>query len=619
MGAMRWFGALLSLSLCLFASTALAEADVFDLGNGQHGSLRVSRMNTVINTATALTAAVAEGSKTLPIEDETGFSEGELVLVLQVYADGTAPEPGTPGPIDLNASNAGYWELARLESVGPGKLSLTAPLVSSFSAPGSQVVRVPEYTGVHVLNSSSIVAPPWDGSSGGVLAFLATGAVLNQGEISADAAGFRGGRFAPVNPQLTGCTEPNQSQATGGAQKGEGIFSQAIGAPTHGYAALANGAGGGNCDDGGGGGGGHGGAGGQGGYSTSTDGSRDVGGRGGLALRYSPTTRLMFGGGGGAGQGAGAGQGSSGGVGGGIVYIRARDLQGNQGTITANGESAVSSGNDGSGGGGAGGHVTIRVRDRLNCADLEAQGGAGGNNTDDTRTHGPGGGGGGGVVLVQGKTITCPASVDSGLAGSAAAAQDGGSHGAMPSAETQSGNQGMTTSVAEGLALPDAPAWVMPTEGEVTGLRPLLQGTAQPGSKVRVLLNGELLGDVVAADDGSFTLQPNKDLLAGPQELRATSDRLGLRSELSSPRTFTVSTIPTALQVGCGCGAAQAVGSGWLALGVLLLRVCRRRGSSPEVSQRALAGEGAPGVDPSHVPGGLPGHRGTAGRAGRGR
>jgi hypothetical protein len=616
---MRWFGALLSLSLCLFASTALAEADVFDLGNGQHGSLRVAQMDTVINTATALMDAVAEGSKTLAVEDETDFSAGELVLVLQVYADGTAPETGTPGPIDLSTSNAGYWELARLESVGPGKLSLTAPLVSSFSAPGSQVVRVPEYTSVHVLNSGSIVAPPWDGSSGGVLAFLATDAVLNQGAIRADVAGFSGGTFAPISSQLTGCTEPNQSRTTGGAHKGEGIFSQATGAPTHGYAAIANGAGGGNCDDGGGGGGGHGGPGGQGGYTTDTDGSRDVGGRGGLALSYSPTARLMFGGGGGAGEGAGAGQGTSGGAGGGIVYIRARDLQGNQGVITANGESAEDARNDGAGGGGAGGHITIRVRDQLDCKNLEANGGAGGNNADATKVHGPGGGGGGGVVLLQGKTITCPASVASGLAGSAAAAQDGDSHGATPSAETQSGNQGVTTSVAEAFASPDAPTWIMPTEGEVTGLRPQLQGMAQPGSKVRVLLNGELLGDVVAADDGSFTLQLDKDLLEGPQELRATSDRLGLRSALSDPRTFTVSTIPTALQVGCGCGAAQAAGSGWLALGVLLLRVLRRRGGSPEVSRRALAGEGAPGVDPSRAPGGLPGRRGTAGRAGRGR
>lgn len=588
-GRMRCFGALLSLSLCLFGATALAEPDVFGLGNGQHGALRVQQANIVINTATALTATVREGSKTLIVAETTGFTAGELVLILQVYASGAAPATGTPGPIDLDASNAGYWELARLESVAPEALGLTAPLVSSFSVPGTQVVRVPEYTSAHIQPSASIMAPPWNGSTGGVLAFLATDTVLNQGTLSANAAGFRGGTFVPSSAQSTGCTEPNQPQATGGAEKGEGIAAKTTGAPTHGYAALANGAGGGNCDDGGGGGGGHGGPGGQGGYTVATDGSRDVGGRGGLALRYSPLTRLVFGGGGGAGAGSSTGatgRGTSGGTGGGIIFIRARDFQGNQGVVSANGASAASSGSDGAGGGGAGGHITIRVQDRLDCAGLQANGGAGGSSTDATRAHGPGGGGGGGVVLMQGKTITCPASVASGLAGSATGAPAGGSHGAMPSAETQSQNQGVLTSLPEGFALPEAPTWIAPAEGDVTGPRPQLQGIAQPGSKVRVLLNGQLLKNVTAADDGTFTLEPDKDLSEGPQELRATSERFGLSSVPSGPRTFTVSTSPTALQVGCGCGAAQAVGGGWLALGVLLLRGCRR---------------------------------GTAGRAGRGR
>lgn len=618
---MRCFGALLSLSLCLLTGTALAEPDAFELGNGQHGALRVQQANTVLNTATALTATVREGSKTLLVADVTGFAAGELVLVLQVYADGAAPGPGTPGPIDLNNSNAGYWELARLESVTPGALGLAAPLLSSFSAPGAQVVRVPEYTSVHIQPAASVVAPPWNGSSGGVLAFLATDGVLNQGTLSANAAGFRGGAFAPTPTQSIGCAEPNQSQATGGAQKGEGIASKATSAPTHGFAALANGAGGGNCDDGGGGGGGHGGAGGQGGYTVATDGSRDVGGRGGLALRYSPLTRLMFGGGGGAGAGSttgGAGRGTSGGAGGGLIYIRALDFQGTQGVVSANGESAASSGNDGSGGGGAGGHITIRVKGKLDCAGLQANGGAGGSNAD-AKAHGPGGGGGGGVVLLQGQAITCSTSVVSGLAGTASAAPGGGQYGATPTAETQSANQGVTTSVPEGFALPDTPTWITPAEGETTGPRPQLQGIAQPGSTVRVLLNGQLLEKVVAGDDGTFALRPSTDLPDGPQEARATSERLGLRSAISDPRTFTVRTAPTALQVGCGCGAAQAAGGGWLALGVLLLRVCRRRGSWG-AGGAALAGQGLPGVDLSpQPPGELPGVRGTAGRAVRGR
>lgn len=617
---MRCLRVLLSLGLCLAAGTVLAEPDTFLLGNGQHGALRVQQADTVLNTATALTAPATVDSKTLSVADSAGFTAGELVLILQVYSEGPAPEAGTPGPVELDtASGAGRWELARLESVGTGVLNLTAPLVSAFSSPGSQVIRVPEYTSVHVLPAASIVAVPWDGSSGGVIAFLVTDAVLNQGMISADAAGFQGGVFAVSATRATGCTELNQSEATGGAQKGEGVFSMAPAAPTHGYGSLANGAGGGNCEDGGGGGGGHGGVGGKGGFTTSADGARDVGGRGGLALRYSPFKRMSFGGGGGAGAGntpAGGGKGgTSGGAGGGIIYIRARDFQGSQGVISANGETAGDSTAEGAGGGGAGGHITLRMEDRLDCAGVEARGGGGGNNTA-PEPHGPGGGGAGGVLVLQGQSITCASAVAAGVGGLAASVPDGGNHGATPSQEQQAENQGTTTSVPESFALPAVPTWVAPAEGAMTGPQPQLQGTAQPGSTVTVLLNGQLLGPVTAADDGTFTLQPPQALPLGPYELRALSERLGLRSALSDPRAFSVGTpSPTALQVGCGCRTSSGAESGaFLLLGVLVAGLSRRRAGRSPGGQAALAGRGCPGV---HLPASLAGLRGSRGAAER--
>ncbi len=482
---MRCLGVLLSLGVGLAAAPALAEPDVFELGNGQHGALRVQQLGTTINVATALTTTAASSSKTLAVADVTGFAAGELVLVLQVYASGPALDSGTPGPLELSTVDAGRWEFARLESVAPGLLQLTAPLVSAFSAPGAQVVRVPEYTRVQVLPAASLVAPPWNGSSGGVLAFLATDAVLNSGLISADGAGFRGGLFAYNRGQILGCAELNQPQELGGARKGEGLFAAAPNAPTHGYGALGDGAGGGDCDEGGGGGGGHGGAGGQGGFTRVQDGSRDVGGRGGLALRYSPLTRMMFGGGGGAGSGDSAGpegnSGTSGGAGGGIIYIRAQSLQGNQGIIRADGQSAGDSINDAAGGGGAGGYITVRVQDSADCMSLEAKGGNGGNNTDAQQVHAPGGGGGGGVVLLQGQRLTCPTVISSGLAGTATAAPAAPSYGASPTDATLPANQGVASMVNEGFASPSVPVWVTPAEGEKTGPRPQLPGNGAAG------------------------------------------------------------------------------------------------------------------------------------------
>lgn len=619
---MRCLRVFLCLGLWLAAGSALAEADTFLLGNGQHGALRVQQAGTVLNTATALAAPAAVDSKTLSVADSAGFAAGELVLVLQVYSEGPAPEAGTPGPVELDtASGAGRWEFARLESVGTGVLNLTAPLVSTFSSPGSQVVRVPEYSSVHVVPSASIVAPPWNGRAGGVIAFLVKDFVLNQGMISADSAGFRGGVFAISPTRATGCTQLNQSEATGGARKGEGVFSVAPAAPTHGHGSLGNGAGGGNCKGGGGGGGGHGGVGGKGGFTALSDGARDVGGRGGLALRYSPFKRMSFGGGGGAGasdssSGSGKG-GSSGAAGGGIIYIRARDFQGSQGSVHANGATAADSAGEGAGGGGAGGHITLRMEDRLDCAGVEARGGAGGDHTAD-EPQGPGGGGAGGVVVLQGATITCASTVAAGVGGLATAVLDGGNHGATPRPEQQTENQGTTSSVNEPFALPAVPTWVSPAEGELTGPQPPLQGTAPPGSTVTVLLNGQLLGNATTADDGTFTLQPSQALPWGDYALSASAERLGLRSAASEPRSFSVGTpSPTALKVGCGCRTSAGAESGalWL-LGVLLLGLSRRQAGGTPGGQAALAGQGRPGI---HLPvsqAGPSAGRGAAERAG---
>ncbi|HEX8700215.1 MAG TPA: hypothetical protein VF815_15320, partial [Myxococcaceae bacterium] len=519
------------------------------------------------------------GATSLAVGSAAGFAAGELVLILQMVADGPLPEAGKVGPLELAPTGAGRWEFARLEAVSDGTLGLKAPLVATYTAPGSQVVRVPEYTNVHVLPASSLLAPPWNGSSGGVLVFLARDFVLNQGVITAEGAGFQKGTFKGTTSRPSGCTQLDQSEATGGASKGEGIYRLAAGAPTHGHGALGNGGGGGNCADGGGGGGGHGGAGGQGGFTTAADGARDVGGRGGLALTYTPLSRLMFGGGGGAGaggaQGQGGGSGSSGGAGGGIIYIRARDFQGSQGRVVANGASAGAALKGGAGGGGAGGHITLRMEDRIDCAGIEAKGGNGGDNTD-TQEHGPGGGGGGGVVLLQGKTIGCTAMTVSGYAGHVLGTQDN-HYGAKPDHTLQPENQGTTTTLNEGLVVPGAPAWVTPAEGEQTAPRPQLEGTASPGSMVQIFLDNALLGTVEASATGSFTFPLTQDLALGPHQLQAFAERLGLRGATSEPRSFIVGTpTPLDLTVGCGCGSGAGAGGGWLALGALLLARARR-------------------------------------------
>ncbi|HEX8436244.1 MAG TPA: hypothetical protein VF697_14150, partial [Archangium sp.] len=184
---------LLTVVLALVPLRALAEVDVFGLGNAQHGSLQVRAAGTVINASTPLTAEALAGASELHVADVSAFKAGELVLVLQMGSDTALPGTGeTDVTVDLAGSGAGRWELARLASVESGVLRLTAPLVNRF-ATVSQVVRVPEHSDVRISNGSSLVAPAWNGRSGGVLAFLTTGTVFNQGSLVADGAGFKGG------------------------------------------------------------------------------------------------------------------------------------------------------------------------------------------------------------------------------------------------------------------------------------------------------------------------------------------------------------------------------------------------------------------------------------------
>ena len=567
---------LLATVLALAPVPALAEADVFGLGNGQHRDLTVRDPSLVINASTPLSAEALAGSSELRVAEVSAFAAGELVLVLQMGSDTALPgAQETEVSVSLTDSGAGRWELARLASVEPGVLRLTAPLVRRFASV-SQVVRVPEYDTVRINTSGSLVAPPWNGRTGGVLAFLATGTVFNSGSLVADGVGFRGGAVQTGTSTQMGCEALNGpvgggGASGGGANKGEGIAS--AGAATSGYGRLGNGGGGGNCHDAGGGGGALGGRGGRGGNSAQEDGSRPVGGHGGAALGFEPQERLLLGGGGGAGH-----EGSAGGTGGGIIFIRANEIQGPKprGLITANGGTSPASSTGGAGGGGAGGSIHVRVERRLGCTVLEARGGAGGNSD-----ISPGGGAGGGHLYLQGQggvDSACAVSASAGLGGTTST---GSNLGAEPVAGSEAAFAGGTVVIDQGFAVPAVPTWVSPGAGEVVSPLSPLEGRTAPGASVQVFLDGVPFGAPVVADaSGSFSVVTPAEIPEGPHEARAWAEQLGARSALSAPLAFNVGDL--LLRVGFGCGSAPvAAGGGFGALGLaVLVWMSRRRARS---------------------------------------
>lgn len=243
------------LLVLLPASPALAELDSFGLGSGRDGALSVTTVGRVLNAATPLTDLVVVGAHDVPVQRVSGFTAGTLVLLHQSGGAEEAVVSSDGGTLALR--KMGHWELARVKAVSesPPGLRFSEPLVHAYTAPGAQVVTVPEYTDVLVSAGASVVAHPWDGRSGGILAFLATGSVTNQGLISAEGMGFRGGLFVN-HADLLGCSDLDIPPEAGGAYKGEGLRMGHFGTAS-GRGSVAGEGGGGNCHNAGGGGGGN--------------------------------------------------------------------------------------------------------------------------------------------------------------------------------------------------------------------------------------------------------------------------------------------------------------------------------------------------------------------------
>jgi uncharacterized protein (TIGR03382 family) len=567
----------LCLAVAMFAAPrASAEADSFELGTGRNGPLTVDRP-TRINSFAAVTAPLAPGDENIRVSSVQGFAAEDLVMVIQTT--GLLPEPRLDGvdPVDLRQDAVGTFELARVKSASNTTLVLTAPLVHAYAASVTQVVRVPEYTSVTVEATGTLEAEPWNGQTGGVLAFLAMDSVTNRGRIDASGAGFRGGEAANSGYDDLGCVALDES-APRGAKRGEGVASTRFEGTGRGNAANAGG--GGVCLMSGGGGGGHGGAGGEGGRSiTEMDGARSVGGLGGVKLEYRMLDHLTPGGGGGAGhvgilntwheegsdssgrghdehgrgngyghcKGRGNGHtgdectpisGSAGdaGRGGGILFVRANRLSGG-GILAADGAKGGSGLHSGGSGGGAGGIIHARFKDSASCGNLSANGGAGGNAITFTTHTGPGGGGGGGRILFQASSSSCLLSAVGGPAGTSIVGTRSSIHGAQPA------QNGIIEQLRGGFIVPKAPS-IDAVQAKDCSVRPAITGSTVADATVTILLDGQELARVKADGSGRFSFIPQVDLSKGTHQVQAFSELLGVRSVKSEPSAFSTGCEP---------------------------------------------------------------------------
>jgi hypothetical protein len=363
------------------------------------------------------------------VSDPTGLILNNRVMLVQMKGATINTSTGSSfGDVTL-MNEAGNYEIGTICYIIGDSVFLFHELLNTYnySTGKVQLVQFAEYYTAVVTDT--VKAAPWDSVSGtgGVIAIFCDQDLTLSAPVYADSSGFRGGNhllhsgnclnFAPSNLYVYDPTSTGDFQ--GGAYKGESITN--LTTPlSGGRGAPANGGGGGNNHNNSGGGGANLNTGGRGGGNASTTGcTTTLRGESGKALNSSGGQKIFLGGGGGAGNANYSGSVSKGGNGGGIVFIWALNLNGNNKTISANGGAGGNSISDGAGGGGAGGTIIMHVTNYVGNVNIYANGGKGGDSDDagnPGRCYGGGGGGSGGVIYFTGSSAGT-VSVNGGIAG----------------------------------------------------------------------------------------------------------------------------------------------------------------------------------------------------------
>ncbi len=347
----------------------------------------------------------------LTVSDTTGFRKGMRLILCQMKGATIKSANNSDFGTFNDLRNAGKYEINIVDSVAANTIFLGLYPKNEYDAGAAiQVVTYPYFNKVVVTDT--LRAKPWDGGSGGFIAFDAAELVLNA-PIIASATGFRGGGVK-VFPNCDALEvyndyfyDINSTSKQNGAPKGEGIAA-VITNKECGRGPQGNGGGGGNNHKSGGGGGGHVGEGGIGGVQNHVSIIRNCNGNwpgiGGNLISATTFDKIFFGGGGGAGHNR-ENTNNRGGNGGGIILIRANTLTTNGKLIAANGEDGIKNSSDGGAGGGAGGTVLIMANQLIGATNLEAKGGEGGSTISITEyDFGPGGGGSGGRIMLSNST-----------------------------------------------------------------------------------------------------------------------------------------------------------------------------------------------------------------------
>lgn len=380
--------------------------------------LKCQSISGIVNSYAAVLSYDSCQNNCVNVNTVSGFSVGDYVLVIQMKGMRINETNTSSFGTFVSYDSCGFYEKAIIASISGTQICFTNDLAYTYKVSGKiQVVKIARYpTGVTI--SGTVTAPAWNGSTGGIVAIETSGTLTLNANIDVSGKGFRGGRSGGAITNSCNAFTNSTDYATDSTTwefksfKGEGV-AEYIANKWSSRGPQASGGGGGNDHNSGGGGGAHLSAGGIGGRNNEPGTFNCKGynpGMAGLGLNNLPKERLFLGSGGGSGHQNNAVN-FAGGNGGGIVYVRANTIVGNNNWIKSNGDSSRMGGQDGGSGGGAGGDIKLDVNTYSTTLNISANGGRGAstNNSAINRCFGPGGGGSGGAVRL--KSTSIPAGV----------------------------------------------------------------------------------------------------------------------------------------------------------------------------------------------------------------
>ncbi|BDS15612.1 DUF4347 domain-containing protein [Aureispira anguillae] len=337
------------------------------------------------------------------VDDASSFSVGDQILIIQMQGAIIDDSNTSSYGVVTSRNGVGNFELANITTIVGNTITLSS-LSKTYVSDGSvQIIKTPDYSANTLTTvTSTITAPAWDGTKGGVVALSADELQLDA-NIDVSFLGFRGG----MGYRTSGVGNNYVSIGPDDAQKGEGVAKfTATGDRGKGF--IANGGGAGTWVNTGGGGGGNYGAGGKGGiYSATGEGL----GAASIAACAIGEYLVIMGGGGGAGD-YNDGFITRGGHGGGIILLFINQLTGNGGNLIAEGQIGqvlVNAHGDGAAGGGAGGSIYCNATTYSGTLTVDVSGGEGG---PAWSGHGDSGGGGGGSFFLKGTALPAGITLD---------------------------------------------------------------------------------------------------------------------------------------------------------------------------------------------------------------